>query len=354
MIYKLEFSSHVISDDSPCFIIAEAGVNHNGNMDLAHKLINSAKEAGADCVKFQNFFAEDLVTPEAPKAEYQVKNMGKGGGQFEMLKALELSAEQQQELKNHCDEANILYLCTPYENKSVDLLCKIGVSGFKIASTDTTNVPFLRYVAQKGLPVILSTGMCSLGEVESAVDALQGYGLKDKFALLQCTAEYPAPFAEINLRGMLTLKQAFQCPVGFSDHTEGVGASPWAVTLGAKIVEKHFTLDKNLPGPDHRASIEPHEFREYVKTIRNVELALGNGIKAPSDRELINKSKMQKSLVARHNIKKGQVITLEDLACKRPNTGLAPIWIDKIINKKAGRDIACNEIISLEAVHFNL
>ena len=340
----------MIGPGNSCFIIAEAGVNHNGDMKLAHKLIDAAAKAGADAVKFQSFVAEDLVTPEAQKARYQVETTGQSGGQFAMLKKLELSKDQQKELKTHCDKVGILYLCTPYEKKSADLLEEISVAAYKIASTDTTNIPFLRYIARKGIPVMLSTGMSSLGEVEEAVNELKLHGLDGKIIILQCTSEYPASVNEINLRAMKTMELAFSCPVGFSDHTPGIGASPWAVAAGACVVEKHFTLDRNMEGPDHRASIEPDELKELVRTIRDVDTALGDGIKRPMPSEIANKPRMQKSLVATRSISAGEVIQLTDLTCKRPCNGLLPKWFDRVVGKKAAKDINSGEIFKLDSV----
>lgn len=353
MIKPVKIKDFMIGPGNPCFIIAEAGVNHNGDMKLAHKLIDAAAKAGADAVKFQSFVTEDLVTPEAQKANYQVETTGQNGGQFAMLKSLELSKDQQKELKSHCDEAGILYLCTPYEVKSADLLEEIGVAAYKIASTDTTNIPFLRYIARKGIPVILSTGMSSLGEVEEAVNELKLHGLNGKIIILQCTSEYPAPGNEINLRAMKTMELAFGCPVGFSDHTPGIGTSPWAVAVGACVIEKHFTLDRNMTGPDHPASIEPNELAELVRTIRDVEAALGDGIKRPMPSELPNKTRMQKSLVTTRSLAAGETIQEADLTCKRPGSGLPPKWFDKVVGKKVSRDIDRNSLITLIDIDWN-
>ena len=350
MIKPVKIKDFMIGQGNPCFIIAEAGVNHNGDMKLAHKLIDAAAEAGADAVKFQSFVAEDLVTPEAQKARYQVETTGQNGGQFAMLKSLELSKDQQKELKSHCDEAGILYLCTPYEERSADLLEKISVAAYKIASTDTSNIPFLRYLARKDIPVILSTGMSSLGEVEESVNELKLYGLDGKIIILQCTSEYPAPVKDINLRAMKTMELAFGCPVGFSDHTPGIGASPWAVAAGACVIEKHFTLDRNMTGPDHPASIEPNELAELVRTIRNVEAALGDGIKRPMPSELPNKTRMQKSLVAIRSIAAGETILETDLTSKRPGNGLPPKWFDRVVGKKAARQIQKEETLELNSI----
>ena len=350
MIKPVKIKNFMIGLGNPCFIIAEAGVNHNGDMKLAHKLIDAAAKAGADAVKFQSFITADIVTPEAQKARYQVETTGQNGGQFAMLKKLELSKDQQKELKSHCDEAGILYLCTPYEERSADLLEKISVAAYKIASTDTSNIPFLRYLARKDIPVILSTGMSSLGEVEESVNELKLYGLDGKIIILQCTSEYPAPVKDINLRAMKTMELAFGCPVGFSDHTPGIGASPWAVAAGACVIEKHFTLDRNMTGPDHPASIEPNELAELVRTIRNVEAALGDGIKRPMPSELPNKTRMQKSLVAIRSIAAGETILETDLTSKRPGNGLPPKWFDRVVGKKAARQIQKEETLELNSI----
>jgi N,N'-diacetyllegionaminate synthase len=353
MIQSVQIARHLLGPGQPCLIIAEAGVNHNGDMALARRLIDAAVKAGADAVKFQSFITEDLITPQAPKAGYQVETTGEPGSQYAMLKALELDASQHAELKAYCEHAGILYLCTPYENRSIDMLDRLEVAAYKVASTDTTNVPFLRYLASKGRPVILSTGMSDLGEVERAVETLRGGGLEGKLVLLHCTSEYPAPLRELNLRAMLTMQHAFGCPVGFSDHTPGVGASPWAVALGACVLEKHFTLDRQLPGPDHRASLEPGELAELVQTVRDLEAALGDGIKRPTPAELGNKPRMQKSLVACRAIRRGQVITAEDLACKRPGDGLSPAWFDRVVGKRAAVNISKDEALSLSNVEWS-
>ena len=350
MTRTVRIKDFLIGHGNQCFIIAEAGVNHNGDIKVAHKLIDSAVKAGADAVKFQSFMTEDLVTPEAQKAGYQVETTGQNGGQFAMLKSLELSSDQQKELKAHCDETGILYLCTPYEAKSADLLEEIGVSAYKIASTDTTNIPFLRYIAKKGIPVILSTGMSTLGEVEESINELKLYGLDGKIIILQCTSEYPAPISEINLRAIKTMELAFGCPVGFSDHTPGIGASPWAVAAGACVVEKHFTLDRNMVGPDHRASIEPKELADMVRTICDVEAALGDGIKRPMPSELPNKTRMQKSLVATRDLAAGEIIQESDLTCKRPGNGLPPKLFDSVVGRKSAKQMQKGEMLELSSV----
>jgi N-acetylneuraminate synthase len=341
-----------IGTGNPCFIIAEAGVNHNGNIQIAHRLIDAAKQAGADAVKFQSFKTEDLVTPTSRKADYQLKTTLGDHSQFSMLKKLELSLEDQVQLKKHCDDSNILYLCTPYEQKSADLLENIGVDAFKIASTDTSNLPFLRFIAKKNIPVILSTGMSTLGDVEESVNELKEHGLLEKIIILQCTSEYPVPFSDINLGAMKTMEAAFGCPVGFSDHTPGIGASPWAVAAGACLVEKHFTLDRKMEGPDHNASINPDELMELVTTVRNVEAALGDGIKRIMPSEKKNKSRMQKSLVATRNIPAGDMIHPDDLTCKRPGTGLLPKWFDQVVGKKAAVNIRKDDVLTLDCISW--
>jgi len=353
MIPAVNINNFTIGPGYPCFIIAEAGVNHNGDIALAHKLIEVAVKAGANAVKFQSFVTENLVTLKAQKAKYQIETTGQNERQFAMLKSLELTLDQQKELKTHCDDIGILYLCTPYEPKSADFLGEVGVAAYKIASTDTTNIPFLRYIARKGIPVILSTGMSSLGEVEEAVNELKLHGLNEKIIILQCTSEYPAPVNEINLRAIKTMEHAFGCPVGFSDHTPKIGASPWAVAAGAYVVEKHFTLDRNMTGPDHRVSIEPKELAILVSTIRDVEAALGDGIKRPMPSELPNKTRMQKSLVTTRLIAAGETIRQTDLTCKRPGNGLSPKWFDKVVGEKAAKLIQKGEMIKISSIAWS-
>lgn len=353
MTKQVSIGDHLVGTRQPCLIIAEAGVNHNGNLSLAHQLIDAAVESGANAVKFQSFITDEIIIDIAPKAKYQVETTDSTISQYELLKSLELSFDQQAELKRHCDEAGILYLCTPYETVSVDRLDEIGVHAFKIASTDTNNLPFLRYLAAKGRPAILSTGMSTLGEVEKAVCTLQKGGLQNRIVILQCTSEYPVPLEDVNLLAMKTMEQAFGCPIGFSDHTRGIGASPWAVALGAVVIEKHFTLDRSLPGPDHRASLEPGEFADLVQTIRAVEAALGDGIKRIMPSEAANKLHMQKSLTARQTVEEGHTITEEDIGCRRPAGGLAPEYYSLVIGRRAARTIRAGEQVSLAAVEWD-
>ncbi len=352
MIRPVRIGEHAVGPGNPCLVVAEAGVNHNGDFETALRLVDAAAAAGADAVKFQSFSAEDLVTASAGKASYQVETTGTGGGQLAMLKALELDPGEHARLKAHCEGAGLLYLCTPYDLRSIDRTDALDVAAFKIASTDTTNLPFLRYLARKGRPVILSTGMCTLGEVEMAVDTLRQGGLDRDIVLLQCTAEYPAPLADINLRAMRTMEQAFFCPVGFSDHTRGVVAATWAVALGACMVEKHFTLSRAMEGPDHRASLEPDELQRLVKMVREVEMALGSGRKEVMPSEAANKEKMQKSLVITRDIGAGEKITARDLACKRPGSGLPPSWFDRVVGRRIARDLAADSLLTMDAVQW--
>lgn len=348
----VQINQFKVGPENPCFIIAEAGVNHNGDIEMAHRLIDAARQAGADAVKFQAFKAEDLVTPQSQKAAYQLETTGGDNSQFSMLKRLELSMGDQVSLKKHCDEIGILYLCTPYDEKSADELAHIGVDAYKIASTDTSNLPFLRRLAMQNIPVILSTGMSTLGDIELSVSELISGGLEGKIVILQCTSEYPAPFEDLNLNAMATMRSAFKCPVGFSDHTPGVGASPWAVAAGACVVEKHFTLDRDMEGPDHKASINPRELKELVRTVRRVETALGDGIKRIMPSEGKNKPKMQKSLVVTRNIRAGEKISEEDLACKRPGTGLPPKYFDRVAGKKAAIPLKRDDILTFDSISW--
>jgi len=340
-----------IGPGEPCYVIAEAGVNHNGNVASAHALVDRAAEAGADAVKFQAFVTDELVTPGALKASYQVATTGEGA-QVAMLRSLELSEAEHAALKAHCEDAGVDYLCTPYEATSADMLERLGVAAYKVASTDATNLPFLRRLAGKGRPVLLSTGMCDLAEVEAALAALEAGGPPPGVAVLHCTSDYPAPVEQANLRVLHTLSQAFGRPVGFSDHTAGVGLSPVAVALGACVIEKHFTLDRAQVGPDHRASLEPAELTELVRRVRDVERALGDGVKRVAPAERANKLRMQKSLVARRRITTGQTLRPEDLTAKRPATGLTPSWLERIVGRCAAREVAADEVLTLDAVDW--
>lgn len=330
-----------------CFIIAEAGVNHNGDLKLAKQLIDVAVEAGADAVKFQTFRADSLVTKMAPKADYQKKTTDGHESQYEMLKRLELSEKAHRDLFAYCKRKKILFLSTPFDEGCADFLGRLGVARYKIPSGELTNLPFLQHVAKKKKPMIISTGMATMKEVLTAVQSVQKAGNKD-ITLLHCVSQYPADPAEVNLRAMETMQKEFGVPVGFSDHTLGIEISLAAVALGAKVIEKHFTIDQNFPGPDHRASLMPEELRVLVRGIRNIEKALGDGIKRPSRSEREVADVARKSLVAKKEIKKGTLLQKEWIAIKRPGTGLAPSTLFKVVGKKAVKDIKEGALLSWE------
>jgi N-acetylneuraminate synthase/N,N'-diacetyllegionaminate synthase len=341
---KIKKEDKLIGEEEHCFIIAEAGVNHNGNVELAKKLIDTAKDAGADAVKFQTFKAENVVTKNSEKAEYQKETTGKGS-QYNMIKKLELTEYDFKELADYAKKKGILFLSSPFDKESVDLLYELDVPVFKIASGEITNFPLLRYIAKKRKPIILSTGMSTLGEVEEALKVIRNEGVED-IVLLHCVSNYPAKIEDVNLKAMETLKQAFKIPVGFSDHTLGITASIAAVASGACLIEKHFTLDRNLPGPDHKASLEPDELKEMVKTIRDVEKALGDGIKKPTKEEEEIKKVARRSVVAKVDISEGAIITEDMLDVKRPGTGIEPKYIERIIGKRAKINIKKDELIT--------
>lgn len=326
-----------------CFIIAEAGVNHNGSLDLAKKLVDVAKNAGADAVKFQTFTARNLVTQKAGTADYQKKNVGKNGTQFEMLEKLEMSQGDFKELKKYCDKEKIIFLSTPHTEDSVDLLNPL-VSLYKISSADITNMPLLEKIAKSKKTIILSTGMADIKEIREAVDVIKNKGNK-KIILLHCTTSYPCPENKVNLNAMLTLKEEFGLPVGYSDHTLSIIVPVMAVTLGAEVIEKHFTLDKKFPGPDHKASLEPSELKEMIFKIRKVKDILGDGIKKPTSEEQKIKKIARKSIVARVSIEKGSIIKKEMLTIKRPGTGMSPTYFNKIIGMQAKDDLKEDTLI---------
>lgn len=326
------------------FIIAEAGVNHNGDLSLAKKLVEVAAETGADAVKFQTFQADKLVSKSAEKAPYQLKTTGMRESQYEMISRLELSAEDHLVLIDHCKKNKIAFLSSPFDEESVDLLDRLGVLLFKIPSGEITNEPFLKHVASKKRPIILSTGMSTLEEVKEAVKWIRSKS-EAELTLLHCVTEYPAPYDQINLRAMLTLHN-LGLPVGYSDHTEGIDIAIAAVALGASIIEKHFTLDRNLPGPDHLASLEPEEFGQMVTAIRKVESSLGHGTKEPAPCELENRKVARKSLVAKHDLQAGHVIRPEDISSKRPGNGIPPFLVNSLIGKSLRKPIAKDELIS--------
>ncbi|MFZ4646222.1 MAG: N-acetylneuraminate synthase [Gemmataceae bacterium] len=329
-------------------IIAEAGVNHNGNLDLAHHLIDAAVAAEADVIKFQTFSAERLVTSEAKKAEYQTKTTDASESQQAMLRRLELTYETHLQLRAHCRTSGIEFFSTGFDLASVDMLADLGLERFKVPSGEITNLPYLRHVGRYGKPVLLSTGMATLGEIEAALAVLEAAGTpREYITVLHCTTEYPTPMTDVNLRAMLSIRDAFKVAVGYSDHTPGIEVPIAAVALGATVIEKHFTLDRNLDGPDHRASLEPAELKAMVKAIRNVELSLGDGIKRPGASEIRNIPIVRKSLVAAHAIRTGEPFTEANLTVKRPGTGLSPMWWDIVVGRKAARDYAPDELIEL-------
>jgi N,N'-diacetyllegionaminate synthase len=329
-------------------IIAEAGVNHNGDLTLARKLIDVAAAAGADRVKFQTFSADALVTTQASKADYQMHGTDAGESQYEMLRGLELTRPMHEELIAHCKTQGIEFFSTGFDLESVDLLARLGVECFKIPSGEITNLPYLRHVGGYGKRVILSTGMSSLGDIEAALLVLEHAGTpRNLITVLHCTTEYPAPIAEVNLHAMLTIRRAFGVAVGYSDHTPGIEVAIAAVALGATVIEKHFTLDRSLPGPDHKASLEPDELKSMVAAIRNVEQALGDGIKCASPSELKNRSVGRKSIVAAHAIEPGEIFSNANLTAKRPGTGISPMRWDELIGKSAPRRYQRDELIEL-------
>lgn len=332
-----------------CFIIAEAGVNHNGSLTLAKRLVDAAARAGADAVKFQTFRADKLVTPDAPMAAYQQRNTGKRESQHRMLKRLELSDSEFKALAAHCRKKDILFLSTPFDEESADMLSSLCMPAFKVSSGDITNLPFLRHLAQKKLPIIVSTGMGSMREVQAAVDAIRIAGNND-IVLLQCTSNYPADPKDVNLRAMKTMESAFGVPVGYSDHTSGIEVALAAVALGACVVEKHFTLDRNLPGPDHKASIEPYELMALVEGIRKVEASLGDGVKAAAKSERDTAMVARKSLVAAVDIPKGTLLTAQMIVIRRPGNGLAPGMLNVVVGKKTKREIREGSLLSLKAL----
>jgi len=342
----IQLSNRKIGHDHPCLIIAEAGVNHNGSIKIARQLVKEASLAGADVVKFQTFKADEIVTINSPKAEYQLKTTDNSITQYEMLKSLELSREWHIDLMQHCQNNNIIFLSSPFDIKSIDFLDQIGVSGFKVPSGEIVNLPFLSHLTEKKKPLILSTGMSTLGEVETAIKIIEEINYNN-YVLLHCTTNYPTLPEEVNLNAMNTLKSAFQVPVGYSDHTEGIEVSIAAVAMGACVIEKHFTLDKNMSGPDHKASITPRELSKLVKSIRKVEKALGSKRKYPVSIEMHNRKVVRKSIVASKSIKKGEIFTKENLALKRAGHGISSVLWDQILGKLAKKKFEKDELIEL-------
>lgn len=329
------------------FIIAEAGVNHNGDKNLAFKLCDVAKAAGVDAVKFQTWKTEKIVTKSAALAEYQENNISdKGASQYEMLKQLELSYDEFVEVRDHCNQIGIQFLSTPDTEEDMDFLLGLGIPVLKIGSGEVTNIPFLRAIGKRRQKVILSTGMSTLADVEKAYNTLMESGAKE-VALLHCTTNYPCPYDEVNLKAMQTLKAAFKCQVGYSDHTMGIEVPIAAVAMGAEIIEKHFTLDKNMEGPDHKASLEPDELKQMVTSIRNIENAMGNGIKCPNASEQKNAEVVLKRIIAKEPINKGDVLGEDNLALLRSAEGIPAKYWDLIAGRPAKRDYKEDEPIEL-------
>jgi len=364
---KMKIADLEVGDDNPCFIIAEAGVNHNGDVNLGKKLIDIAKDSGADAVKFQTWITEEIVTKQAAQAEYQTENTGKKESQFDMIKRLELGFEDFKELKKYSDEKGIIFFSTPDDEKSVEFLFELRVPAFKIGSGELTNHLMLERIAKKKLPVILSTGMATLDEVKEAVETIVGCG-NNQLVLLHCTSDYPAALDNVNLRAMKTLSDEFSLVTGYSDHTEGIKVPVMAALLGAKVIEKHYTFDKNADGPDHKASLAPDELKKMVSEIRRIdgmdkeerkqelkeildaEIILGSAEKKSAGTETEISKLVRKSIVAYIDIKKGDVIKKEMLAMKRPGTGLSSREIINIIGKTPKKDIQEDTLIELDMV----
>lgn len=342
----LDVGGRMVGPGHPCLLIAEAGVNHNGDLDLARRLVDAAARAGADAVKFQTFSAERLAVPGARKAAYQLRGSPEREGQLEMLRRLELDERAHRDLLERCRRRGILFLSAPFDEGSADMLERLGVPAYKIPSGELTNLPFLAYVASKGKPMIVSTGMSSLREVRDAARALRGAGCRE-WALLHCVSKYPAKPGEANLRAMGALSGTFRVPVGYSDHTPGIEVALAAAALGACVIEKHLTLDRASPGPDHAASLEPGEFRELARGLRVVESSLGDGRKRPAPGEGATALAARKSLVAARDIPAGSRLTRELVGAMRPGTGLPPSMLRRVLGRAARRDIPRGRLLSL-------
>lgn len=328
------------------YIIAEAGVNHNGSLETAKLMVDSAKEAGADCIKFQTFVAKNIASKNAVKAEYQQKQTSSEESQLDMLKKLELSFDEFEELSEYCHSKGIEFLSTGFDFDSIDFLNRIDMQKWKIPSGDITNLPYLIKIAKLNKPVILSTGMSTMEDIRAALDVLKENG-SGEITVLHCTTEYPTPFKDVNLAAMKTIHEEFGVPIGYSDHTRGIEIPIAAVAMGATVIEKHFTLDRNMKGPDHKASLEPDELKAMVSAIRNVEVSIGNSEKQPAESEKKNMEVARKSIVANCLIKKGEVFTEENLTVKRPGNGISPMKWFEVIGKSAIRDFEEDELIKL-------
>ncbi len=330
------------------FIIAEAGVNHNGSLAVAKGLIDAAVEAQADAVKFQTFKADRLISKLAPKTEYQKKTTDKKESQLAMIKKLELDNGIHKKLISYCKKRGIVFLSTPFDIESIDILNKYDIGIFKIPSGEITNLPYLRHIGKSGKPIIISTGMATLGEIETALNVLEKAGTPvERITVLHCNTEYPTPMEDVNLRAMLAIRDAFGVKVGYSDHTLGIEVPIAAVALGATVIEKHFTLDKNMEGPDHKSSLDPDELKAMIKAIRNIEKAFGDGVKRPSESELKNRHIVRKSIFSSKNIRVGDLLTEKNITTKRPGTGISPIEWDRVVGSKAIRNFKEDELIEV-------
>jgi len=344
---KIKIGDRTVGHGSPCFVIAEAGVNHNGSLDMAFQLVDAAVNAGADAVKFQTFIAERIVTRDAPKAVYQKETTGSNESQLQMLKKLELSPQDHRRLQIYCGKQGVIFLSTPFDEKSADFLEELDIPAFKVPSGEITNLPFLKHVAQKGKPLIVSTGMSSLEEVKSAVAVIRKTGNRD-LVLLHCVSAYPADAADANLRAMQTLSTEFGVPVGYSDHTLGIEVSLAAVATGACVIEKHFTLGRTLPGPDHRASLESAELSVLVRGVRTVEVALGHGRKESTLSEADTAAVARKSIVAACDIPAGTRVTRDLIVMKSPGTGLPSSMLNKLTGRIAIKNIPADTLLSFD------
>lgn len=330
------------------FIIAEAGINHNGNIEIAKKLIDVAIDAKVDAIKFQTFVTEKVISKNAPKAEYQLQTTDFNESQFDMAKRLELTQREFKELFDYCRSRGIAFLSTPFDFESIDFLVSLGLKTLKVPSGEITNLPYLRKIGKLNKKIIMSSGMADLSEIKDAIDILVKSGTKkENISVLHCNTEYPTPFVDVNLLAMITIRDAFGVTVGYSDHSLGIEVPIAAVALGAKIIEKHITLDKCMLGPDHRASLNPAELIAMVRAIRNIEKALGDGVKKPSRSEIKNRPIARRSIVARRDIKKGEYFTETNLAAKRPGIGISPMEWGNVIGKKAKRDFIEDELVEL-------
>lgn len=349
MAQHIKINNHRIESGYPAFIIAEAGVNHNGDLDMAKKLCIEAKKAGADCIKFQSFKANRIVLQKTKKAEYQLENTNPEESQLDMLKRLELSESAFQDLFELCYKNDITFLSTPYDIEDVEFLDNLGVKAFKIASGQAVESNFLAHVAKKQKPIFLSTGMCTLAEVEEAVSIIRAEG-NNQIIVLQCTTNYPSSIEDCNLNAMVTMRNALDVLVGYSDHTQGSIAVATAVAIGAHVIEKHFTLDQNLTGPDHRCSMTPSDFKDMIKKIRDVEICLGSELKFPTELEKKNATGMRRSVVSTRFIKAGTELSWSNLRLKRPGTGITASRIGMVLGKKAAVDILQDTIVTLEMI----